>query len=133
MQDDATIKMSDAELRCVREYLGLTQEWLADHLDVVPRTIRRWEMGQRAIPEAVALEMERLALETGRYVQRMTQVFEQHTPGRSYTAFRSDGDVEYVMSPLAYTEAPLPAGWYRRTAARVWEATNCPIEYGDAS
>ena len=31
--------MSGAELRCLREWLGLTTRWLADHLGVAERSI----------------------------------------------------------------------------------------------
>src|SRR5690606_40083818 len=43
MPDDE--RMTPAEFRVVREFLGLTPEWLAAHLGVSGRTVRHWEQG----------------------------------------------------------------------------------------
>ena len=39
--------MTAAELRIIRERLGVTGDWLAARLGVIPRTVRRWEAGTR--------------------------------------------------------------------------------------
>src|SRR5690606_819281 len=53
MPDDE--RMTPAEFRVVREFLGLTPEWLAAHLGVSGRTVRHWEQGKYAIPDGVRL------------------------------------------------------------------------------
>jgi hypothetical protein len=66
MPDDE--RMTAAELTVVREFLGLTGDWLAHHLGVSPRTVRHWEEGKYAIPDGVRLEIESLKARTGEYV-----------------------------------------------------------------
>lgn len=46
--------MTSAELKTMRESLGLSQQWLADKAGVRLRTIQRWEAGDQAVPEDVA-------------------------------------------------------------------------------
>ena len=55
------LPMSGAELRCLREWLGLTTRWLADHLDVAERSVHRWESGAYPVPAGVASEVLRLS------------------------------------------------------------------------
>jgi transcriptional regulator with XRE-family HTH domain len=52
--------MTGEQLRIIREDLDLTQEQLADMLDINRRTISRWEQGQIPIPKAIDLAMEAL-------------------------------------------------------------------------
>lgn len=56
-----TVSMTPAELRDAREGLGLTQQQLAETLDVHRMTLARWETGQDTIPRLVALAMDALA------------------------------------------------------------------------
>lgn len=49
--------MSKERLKAIREYLGLDFEGLAKHLGVVPRTIGKWEYGERHVPNPVAILM----------------------------------------------------------------------------
>jgi len=53
--------LTPAEFRAVRSALGLTQETLAQLLDLAPRTIRSYEHGERRIPEVVILALARLS------------------------------------------------------------------------
>ncbi len=50
--------MKGAELKRMREGLGLTQAQLAEILDVKPNTVARWENGVLDVPKTVALAME---------------------------------------------------------------------------
>jgi len=43
-----------AEMKRIRDELGLTQEELAEELGVHRVTVARWEAGDRGIPEPVA-------------------------------------------------------------------------------
>lgn len=47
--------MTPEELADTRERLGMTKSQLADHLDIDPRTVRRWELGEVDIPKPVAM------------------------------------------------------------------------------
>ena len=46
--------MSPAELKTIRESLGLTAQWLADRSGVKLRTVQYWEAGRSRVPEDVA-------------------------------------------------------------------------------
>ncbi|MFD7972405.1 helix-turn-helix domain-containing protein [Streptomyces clavifer] len=47
-------RMTPAEFKVVREFLGVTGDWLAGYLEVSPRTVRNWEQGTYAIPEQLS-------------------------------------------------------------------------------
>lgn len=46
--------MNAAEMKTLRESLGLTVKWLADQAQVKERTVQYWEAGRNAVPEDVA-------------------------------------------------------------------------------
>lgn len=41
--------LTAAEVRAIREGLGVTADWLADHLGVQTRTVQRWEAGANQV------------------------------------------------------------------------------------
>ncbi len=50
--------MEGAELRKIREDLGLTQDELAKELLVAANTVARWERSERKIPNHLPLAIE---------------------------------------------------------------------------
>lgn len=106
-------RMTPAEFRVVREFLGLTGDWLAGHLSVSPRTVRHWEAGRYPIPGGVRLEMERLEAETGDFIARAVGHL-LDMPDPVAVAYRSD--VEYHA---AHPEVAWPAAWHRAVIARI--------------
>ncbi|MFJ5099395.1 helix-turn-helix transcriptional regulator [Streptomyces sp. NPDC088557] len=105
--------MTDAEFRVVREFLGLTPEWLAEHLNVSNRTIRHWEAGTYAIPDGVRLEMESLGEHAAGVVGGVVaQLLDVPDPG--VLTYRTDAEYR-----AAHPEAGLPASWHRAVVARV--------------
>lgn len=109
--------ITDAELRLLREYLGVSGEWLADQLSVAPRTVRRWEQGTAPIPAAVAEEVEHLVHEQEQFVDAILQ---------SLPAEHATADPVWVVTyptDAAYRDEhpdlPWPAGWHRAAIARV--------------
>ena len=119
-------RMTDAELRVVREFLGLTPEWLADHLGVSPRTVRHWEQGKYAIPDGVRLEVEDLERRTGEFVSGIIEkLLEVPEPG--IVTYRSDDDYH-----AAHPEIEFPASWHRAVVARIaQEVPALRIAYAD--
>ncbi|MET8113763.1 DUF1870 family protein [Streptomyces prasinus] len=111
MPDDE--RMTPAELRVVREFLGLTPEWLADHLHVSGRTVRHWEQGKYAIPDGVRLEIEDLERRTGEFVSGVIDAL-MDLPDPTVVTYRDD--VEYKA---ARPDAEFPASWHRAVVARV--------------
>jgi transcriptional regulator with XRE-family HTH domain len=106
-------RMTDAELRVVREFLGLSPEWLAGHLGVSARTVRHWEAGKYAIPDGVRLEVEDLERRTGEFLDGLVpQLMDLPDPG--VYVYRTDAEYH-----SAHPEVPFPASWHRAVAARL--------------
>jgi hypothetical protein len=125
MPDDE--RMTDAEFRVVREFLGLTGDWLAEHLDVSGRTVRNWEHGKYPVPDGVRLEVERLERQTGEFVGAVVaQLLD--VPDPTVVTYRSDAAYH-----AAHPEIPFPASWHRAVLARVaLEVPALAIVYSDA-
>ncbi|MGN8245219.1 helix-turn-helix domain-containing protein [Cellulomonas soli] len=105
-------RMSPAELRVVREYLGLTGEALAAYLGVSSRTVRHWEAGQFAVPDGVRLELEQLEEITARAVDdAVAQLLD--VPEPTVLVYRSDEEYR-----AAQPDTRLPASWHRAVIAR---------------
>jgi transcriptional regulator with XRE-family HTH domain len=106
-------RMTDAEFRTAREFLGLTGEWLADHLGVSARTVRHWEQGKYPIPDGVRLAIEDLERRTGEFiggcVEKLAGLAD---PG--VLVYRNDA--EYHQ---ANPDIEMPASWHRAVVARI--------------
>jgi transcriptional regulator with XRE-family HTH domain len=106
-------RMTDAELRTVREFLGLTGDWLAAHLGVSPRTVRHWEQGRYPIPDGVRLAVEDLEERTAEFVDAIAKDLRD---ARDPVVLVYRNDDEYRrMNP----RAEFPAAWHRAVVARV--------------
>ncbi len=120
-------RMTDAEFRVVREYLGLTGDWLARHLGVSPRTVRHWEQGKYPIPDGVRLEMEDLERRTSEFVSGVIEKL-MDIPDPGLVTYRTDAEYH-----AAVPESPFPASWHRAVIARVaQEVPALAIVYADA-
>ncbi|MBB1253066.1 DUF1870 family protein [Streptomyces sp. OF3] len=105
--------MTDAEFRVVREHLGLTGDWLAQHLQVNPRNVRAWEHGEKPIPDRIRLEMEDLERRTGEFLDGVIpQLMDLPEPG--IITYRNDAEYH-----AAHPENPFPASWHRAVVARI--------------
>ena len=106
-------RMSPAEFRVVREFLGLTGDWLAARLGVSSRTVRHWEQGRYPIPDGVRLEVEALEERAGRYIGMLIgQLDDMADP--TLVTYRDEHEYR-----LADPVSPYPASWHRAVAARV--------------
>lgn len=106
-------RMTDAEFRVVREFLGLTGDWLAGHLGVSARTVRHWEQGKFAVPDGVRLAIEDLERRTGEFIGAVVeQVMDVADP--VVLVYRSDGEYHQAHPEIAF-----PASWHRAVVARV--------------
>jgi hypothetical protein len=119
-------RMTDAEFKVVREFLGLTGDWLAAHLGVSGRTVRHWEQGKYPIPDGVRLEIEDLERRTAEFIdQIIPQLLDMPDPG--VVTYRTDE--EYHQ---AHPEVPFPAAWHRAVVARIaQEVPGLVIAYTD--
>lgn len=108
--------MNSAEIRAIRESLGLSQEELATFLAGDVRSVRRWDTGQEPIHDDNADSIRRLVDITNTTVrQKVINLRRQSNP--AIVIYRSDDDMWADHPALA----PLPARWHRIIAARVAE------------
>lgn len=121
-------RMTDAEFKVVREFLGLTGDWLAGHLGVSPRTVRHWEQGKYAIPDAARLEIEDLERRTGEFVSGLIDKI-MDIPDPVVITYRDD-----TQYHDAHPDIPFPASWHRAVVARIaQEVPALSIVYADAA
>ncbi|MFE2850534.1 helix-turn-helix domain-containing protein [Streptomyces lavendulae] len=106
-------RMTDAEFRVVREYLGLTGDWLASHLEVSSRTVRHWEQGKYPIPDGVRLAMEDLEARTGQFIEGVSAKL-MDIPDPGVLVYRTDAEYH-----AANPGSEFPASWHRAVVARV--------------
>ncbi|GEL19323.1 helix-turn-helix domain-containing protein [Pseudonocardia asaccharolytica] len=105
--------MTGAELRVVREHLGLTTRWLAEHLRVQERTVHRWEADVSPIPDGVRCAVEDLETRTAAVVTTAIEAC-LDAPDPKILTYRTDGDYQ-----AHHPEQPWPASWHRAVVARV--------------
>lgn len=119
-------RMTEAEFRVVREFLGLTPEWLSAHLGVSARTVRHWEAGRYTIPDGVRMELEDLEVRTAEFIGGVVpQLMDLPDPG--VITYRSDEEYRE-----AHPETPFPASWHRAVVARLaLEVPGLSIAYAD--
>lgn len=115
MPDHDAAAMTDAELRVLREHLGMTGDALAAYLDVSDRTVRHWEAGKYAIPAGVATTVRALAADTRDAVDELAAQLLTH-PEPAAVVYRTDAEY-WAAEPTAQ----LPASWQRAVVGRVRE------------
>jgi transcriptional regulator with XRE-family HTH domain len=103
-------RMTDAEFKVFREYLGLTGDWLAAHLGVSPRTVRHWEQGKYPIPDGVRLTLEQLEATAAQQVSAGVDLLND-SPDAVMAIPRTEADCP--------PECPWPLSWHRAVAARI--------------
>lgn len=105
-------RMSGAELRARREYLGLTGEALARLLGVNSRTERSWEQGRDPAPLRLRAEISEIEAETDAAVAEAARGL---TPGARIPVWRSDEEMAADVPDLG---ARWTARWWRHVARR---------------
>lgn len=120
-------RMTAAELRVIREYLGLTIEWLCGHLGVQGRTGRRWEAGTHPIPDGVRLEVQRIEEQTTQIVTAAIAAC-MDAPDPMVLTYRTDEEYR-----AHHPEQSWPASWHRAVTARIaQEVPGLEIDYWSA-
>lgn len=129
--------MTSAELKTMREALGLTVGWLAEQAGVGERTVRYWESGRNQVPDDVAELIGRIEARSRELVRRAVTTV-------SEVSARSGGTPEAVDLRRYGSDAelwkahrefrPLPVTWHASVLARIareLEAQGIPstIEY----
>jgi transcriptional regulator with XRE-family HTH domain len=108
--------MNAAQIRSIREYLGLSHAELGAVLEIDARSVRRWETGEQPIRDHNADGIRKIVDITAKFARRHVIYLRTH-PQPTLITYRSDEDL-WDAHP---TFAPLPARWHRMLAARVAE------------
>lgn len=111
MPDDE--RMTPAELKVVREFLGFSLQALADHLKVDIRTVKHWEQGKYKIPDGVRLEIEDLEQRTEAWIGALVEKL-LDLPEPRVVTYRTDEEMH-----AAHPDVPFPASWHRAAIARL--------------
>jgi transcriptional regulator with XRE-family HTH domain len=106
-------RMTPAELKVVREYLGMSLKAMGAYLGVSLRTVTHWEQGKYNIPDGVRLAVEDLERRTGEYVGAVVEKL-MDLPDPAVVTYRDDEEYK-----AAHPEAEFPASWHRAVVARV--------------
>lgn len=104
--------MSPAEFRCLYEFLGLSPEWVAAHLNASTDEVARWATGDESVPAFAANELTSLATMTAKLVHELATA---HRWGGTIETYRNDAEFR-AADPFGLT---YPASWHRAVAARV--------------
>jgi len=115
VQRDPSV-MTPAELRCLRESLGLTITELAVGIrhpgSLNERTVRRWESGPHSISKPNAEALARLVAYTDDSVRA---IVEAHRPGAPIITYWDD-EALHKAEPGLWPS--IPASWHRAVAWR---------------
>jgi hypothetical protein len=126
---DVNGAMSGAELRSIRELLGLSPVWLARHLKMSEREYVLMERGRSPIYRNVASKVEKLAEEASDLVGQLVEKFERDGGGPLIT-YETDADYEFIQQeqklPL---EKHKPVRWHHHICARVADEIDVRVDY----
>lgn len=109
--------MTSAELQTTKGFLGVSTGWLAQHLVLDERRIRRMERGDEEIPQVIVTFLDDLYEETKDNVEVLSARYRRRVKaadgdGVTLRTFRTDED--YHAAGGIY-----PAAWHRQLCARV--------------
>lgn len=113
--------MTAAEFKTIRESLGLTAQWIADHAGVKLRTAQYWEAGRMAVPRDVAdmLELIDKGLESSveQAVAHIDELTKKHGQPEQITLvrYRNDSDLWRFRPDMK----PLPATTHAAMLSRL--------------
>ena len=102
--------MTSAEMKCLRESMGLTTKWLAARWDVAEFSVKRWER-DRYLPDNLETDLRGLKRRFDAEVRHTAAVIVPRTEPES------TGD--------------MPAAWRRAIAQRARELSGARILYID--
>lgn len=99
-------QMTAAEFRAIRAGLGVTAEWIADHIGVRVRAVQRWESGASGLKDGVVDAILMLEAEASGQIDEHVAVLSAHSS--PVLAIEDTGHPD-----------DWPAGWQRMIAFRV--------------
>lgn len=131
--------MNQAELRCIRESLGLSQAWMAAYLGVNPRTYRRYEddrdrgrSSDDLHPDQVQMVNTLLTWTRSRMQDEImagAENFSEEYGPPTWVTYRTDFDAAADGIESAPNGPPLLASWHRALMFQVSSVLGGPIVY----
>lgn len=100
--------MTAAEFRAIRAGLGVSADWLGEHLQVAMRTVQRWESGATPVAAFAAEGLLLLEVQAADQVSAYVEAFEHPGPLPPL-----------IRVPDGSDDAEWPPGWVRMIAFRV--------------
>jgi hypothetical protein len=121
--------MSAADLKAMREFLGLTAGWLAEYVGMSERRVQRFEVGkEELIPKELSEPLDALYDDTAETVARWISKYGELLKTRDTVeipVYRDDGEYRRAHKHSVY-----PARWHRMVAQRVVDALpGCVLVY----
>ncbi len=113
--------MTPAELKTLRESLGLSAQWVADQSGVRLRTVQYWEAGRMPVPEDVAALLSRIDAQYERAVSEALAAINEapEKPAEVVLVrYRSDADLWRFRPDME----PLPASSHAALLSRLRRA-----------
>ena len=134
--DHQEAPVTPAELRSLREFLGLPPVWMANYLGLASeRKLARLESGQETIGDHLVERIVALARHTDQTVDAIVETLEE-TGGPALT-FRTDAEFhQFLLEREARGDSlpgegvaalKFPASWHRAAAARALDTFD-PVE-----
>lgn len=107
--------MTGAELQVMREFLGLSTSWLAQHMAMNERRMMRMEADQESVPDALMSVVDAIADETKAEVHDMIAQY------RRKVKASAEGDIVTIRTYRTDKEynGKYPSRWHRMVCARV--------------
>ncbi len=113
------LPMTAAEFRIARESLGVSDQWLADHLGVSLRTMQRWGQGHSRLSLSVVERVEMLLDTTDVFVEAVVAELEAD-PDPDDDGWQWVTTYPTDRAYLAeHPDATWPASWHRAAMGRV--------------
>lgn len=116
------MRIPGAQLRVVREHLGLSRPQLATILGISTGVIADWEDGRDKTPIHLEQRLRTITSNTEQHLDAYTDIYK---PGDTVLTYRTDADYQRHDPTGLYT-----ASWHRQLCGRLLDAVpNLTIEF----
>ncbi|MDH5217470.1 MAG: DUF1870 family protein [Gammaproteobacteria bacterium] len=111
-----SVILNAAELKTIRESLGLTSQWLADQVGVRLRTVQYWESGRNSVPQDVEELLQNIDASINQSVsETLKLVSEKEANDLVLIRYKNDEDLWHYRPDMK----PLPATCHASMLSRI--------------
>ena len=126
--------MTPAELKTLRESLGLSAQWLADRAGVLQRSVQYWEAGRSRVPDDVAELVLRIDAQFAEATRQSLAVVDDQTarqgqPPENVRLYRYRNDAELWEARPDMAGLPVTAHAALLARVRLARGQSVAIEY----